>query len=203
LRKIDAILDSTSLRRELAPFYNHTGRPLVDPELMIRMLLVGYCYGIRSARRLCQEVHLNLAYRWFCRLGLEGVLRGAWIGFGFPKSGNSSTLYAPAGGTTNNKRDVDVLLPYRGFLWRGRLLARGLRRWIEGILCRLACAEPHCLAGGDFDGLSVLWIPTLTCGPFRHVESAEARNTDRLSSHERIENGVYHGFHCLPCRCLA
>ena len=52
------------------------GRPLkasVDPELMIRMPLVGYCYGIRSERRLCQEVHLNLAYRWFCRLGLEAA----------------------------------------------------------------------------------------------------------------------------------
>ena len=48
------------------------GRPSIDPELMIRMLIVGYCFGIRSERRLCEEVHLNLAYRWFCRLGLEG-----------------------------------------------------------------------------------------------------------------------------------
>src|SRR5215469_16942710 len=60
LRKIDAVLDLSGLRRELAPFYSHTGRPSVDPELMIRILLVGYCYGIRSERRLCQEVHLNL-----------------------------------------------------------------------------------------------------------------------------------------------
>lgn len=59
------------LRKQLAPFYSHTGRPSIDPELMIRMLLVGYCFGIRSERRLCEEVHLNLAYRWFCRLGLE------------------------------------------------------------------------------------------------------------------------------------
>jgi transposase-like protein DUF772 len=56
----------------LAGFYSSTGRPSVDPELMIRMLMVGYCYGIRSERRLCEEVHLNLAYRWFCGLGLEG-----------------------------------------------------------------------------------------------------------------------------------
>jgi transposase len=48
------------------------GRPSIDPELMIRMLIVGYCFGIRSERRLCEEAHLNLAYRWFCRLGLEG-----------------------------------------------------------------------------------------------------------------------------------
>jgi len=47
------------------------GLGVIDPELMIRMLLVGYCYSVRSERRLCQEVELNLAYRWFCRLGLE------------------------------------------------------------------------------------------------------------------------------------
>ena len=71
LRRIDAVLDLSWLRAELAPYYSHTGCPSVDPELMIRMLIVGYCFGIRSERRLCQEVGLNLAYRWFCRLGLE------------------------------------------------------------------------------------------------------------------------------------
>ncbi len=71
LRRIDAVLDLTWLRPELSPFYSHTGCPSIDPELMIRMLLVGYCHSIRSERRLCQEVELNLAYRWFCRLGLE------------------------------------------------------------------------------------------------------------------------------------
>ena len=59
------------LRQHLAGFYSTMGRPSVDPELMIRMLLIGYCLGIRSERRLCEEVHLNLAYRWFCRLGLK------------------------------------------------------------------------------------------------------------------------------------
>jgi transposase len=72
LRSIDRFVDLTGLRAYLSGFYSSTGRPSVDPELMIRMLLVGYCYGIRSERRLCEEVHLNLAYRWFCRLGLEG-----------------------------------------------------------------------------------------------------------------------------------
>jgi len=71
LRKIDAVLDLSKLRSELAPHYSHTGRPSIDPELMIRMLLIGYCYGIRSERRLCEEVDLNLAYRWFCRLNLD------------------------------------------------------------------------------------------------------------------------------------
>jgi transposase len=71
LRGIDGFLDLADLRQHLAPFYSHTGRPSVDPELMVRMLLVGYCFGIRSERRLCEEVHLNLAYRWFCRLRLE------------------------------------------------------------------------------------------------------------------------------------
>jgi len=72
LRSIDRFVELGGLRRELAPFYSAIGRPSVDPELMIRMLIVGYCFGIRSERRLCEEVHLNLAYRWFCRLGLDG-----------------------------------------------------------------------------------------------------------------------------------
>ena len=74
LRGIDRFLDLAELRRHLAPYYSHTGRPSIDPELMVRMLLVGYCFGIRSERRLCEEVHLNLAYRWFCRLGLEAAV---------------------------------------------------------------------------------------------------------------------------------
>jgi transposase len=74
LRKIDAVLDLDWLRAELKPFYSHTGRPSVDPELMIRMLLIGYSHSIRSERRLCQEVELNLAYRWFCKLGLEDAV---------------------------------------------------------------------------------------------------------------------------------
>jgi len=72
LRAIDRFVDLSDLRARLAPFYSETGRPSIDPELLIRMLLVGYCHGIRSERRLCEEVHLNLAYRWFCRLGLDG-----------------------------------------------------------------------------------------------------------------------------------
>jgi transposase len=71
LRQIDQFLDFDQIRQHLQPFYSTTGRPSIDPELMIRMLLVGYCYGIRSERRLCEEVNFNLAYRWFCRLGLE------------------------------------------------------------------------------------------------------------------------------------
>ena len=70
LRSIDRFVDLSDIRQYLADFYSHTGRPSVDPELLIRMLLVGYCFGIRSERRLCEEVHLNLAYRWFCRLDL-------------------------------------------------------------------------------------------------------------------------------------
>jgi transposase len=74
LRGINQFLDLSDLRSYLAPFYSHTGRPSIDPGLMIRMLIVGYCFGIRSERRLCEEVHLNLAYRWFCRLGLEDAV---------------------------------------------------------------------------------------------------------------------------------
>jgi transposase len=74
VRSIDRFVELGDLRRELAGFYSNIGRPSIDPELMIRMLLIGYCFGIRSERRLCEEVHLNLAYRWFCQLGLDGAV---------------------------------------------------------------------------------------------------------------------------------
>ncbi len=74
LRQIDRFVELDAIRAYLAPFYSSTGRPSIDPELMIRMLLVGYCMGIRSERRLCEEVHLNLAYRWFCRLDLTDAV---------------------------------------------------------------------------------------------------------------------------------
>ena len=73
LRRINPIVMQVlaDLRERLAPFYSDIGRPSIDPELMIRMLIVGYCYGIRFERRLCEEVELHLAYRWFCRLDLD------------------------------------------------------------------------------------------------------------------------------------
>ena len=70
LRSIDRFVDLSDICKYLSEFYSHTGRLSIDPELLIRMLSVGYCFGIRSERRLCEEVHLNLAYRWFCRLDL-------------------------------------------------------------------------------------------------------------------------------------
>lgn len=71
LRAVDRYLDLSEFRGSLAASYSHTGRPSIDPELIARMLIIGYCYGIRSERRLCEEVSMNLAYRWFCRLGLK------------------------------------------------------------------------------------------------------------------------------------
>ncbi len=74
LRQIDRFVDLSDVRSHLAPYYSAIGRPSIDPELMIRMLLIGYVMGIRSERRLCEEVHLNLAYRWFCRLDLTDAV---------------------------------------------------------------------------------------------------------------------------------
>src|ERR1700736_3191272 len=71
VRQIDNVLDLDWVHRELARYYSHTGRPSIDPVLMIRMLIVGYVFAIRSERRLCSEVQVNLAYRWFCKLGIE------------------------------------------------------------------------------------------------------------------------------------
>jgi transposase len=71
VRRVAAVLDLSWVRAELAPHYSHLGRPSTDPELMIRMLILGYVFAIRSERALCREVQVNLAYRWFCGLGLE------------------------------------------------------------------------------------------------------------------------------------
>jgi transposase len=71
VRQIDGLLDLSWVHKELAPYYSHTGRPSIDPVLMIQMLIVGYVFAIRSERRLCSEVRVNLAYRWFCKLGIE------------------------------------------------------------------------------------------------------------------------------------
>ena len=75
LRQLDLVLNFDRVRSVLSGHYSSTGRPSIDPELMLRILLIGYVYGIRSERQLCSEVHLNLAYRWFCRLGLEELCR--------------------------------------------------------------------------------------------------------------------------------
>jgi transposase len=74
VRKIDAALDLSWLRSELASHYSSMGRPSIDPELMIRMLVVGYVFAIRSERLICREVQVNLAYRWFCKLGIEDAI---------------------------------------------------------------------------------------------------------------------------------
>src|SRR6478752_5613946 len=71
VRQIEGVLDLSWVHKELAPYYSHTGRPSIDPALMIRMLIVGYVFAIRSERRICAEVRVNLAYRWFCKLGIE------------------------------------------------------------------------------------------------------------------------------------
>ena len=71
VRQIDGLLDLGWVHKELAPYYSHTGRPSIDPALMIRMLILGYVFAIRSERALCREVQVNLAYRWFCGLGIE------------------------------------------------------------------------------------------------------------------------------------
>ena len=71
LRRIDRHIDLNFINQITQELYSTTGRPSIDPQVLIRMMLIGYLFGITSERRLCQEVHLNLAYRWFCGLSLE------------------------------------------------------------------------------------------------------------------------------------
>ncbi len=84
VRQLAAVLDLGWVSGELSPFYSRTGRPSVDPELLIRMLIVGYVFAIRSERQLCSEVQVNLAYRWFCGLGIEDR-SPLWRGFSLPR----------------------------------------------------------------------------------------------------------------------
>src|SRR6202158_4360128 len=74
VREVAAVLDLSWVHSELAPYYPRLGRPSIDPVLMIRMLIVGYVFAIRSERALCREVRVNLAYRWFCGLSIEDRL---------------------------------------------------------------------------------------------------------------------------------
>ena len=71
VRQIAAVLDLSWVHSELASFYPNIGRPSIDPALMIRMLLIGYVFAIRSERAICRELQVNLAYRWFCGLSIE------------------------------------------------------------------------------------------------------------------------------------
>src|SRR5579864_3060873 len=71
VREVAAVLDLSWVHSELAPYYPRIGRPSIDPVLMIRMLILGYAFGLRSERLLCREVRVNLAYRWFCGLSIE------------------------------------------------------------------------------------------------------------------------------------
>ena len=71
VREIAAVVDLSWVHAELAPHYPNNGRPSIDPELMIRMLIIGYAFAIRSERALCRDVQVNLAYRWFCGLSIE------------------------------------------------------------------------------------------------------------------------------------
>jgi len=74
VRKVGALLDLSWVYPELAPYYSEIGRPSIDPVLMIRMLIIGYVFAIRSERQICREVQVNLAYRWFCELGMEDAI---------------------------------------------------------------------------------------------------------------------------------
>jgi hypothetical protein len=76
VRQIASLLDLSWVYGELAPYYSAIGRPSIDPVLMIRMLILGHVFAIRSERQLCREVQVNLAYRWFCDLGLEDAIPG-------------------------------------------------------------------------------------------------------------------------------
>jgi transposase len=71
VREIASVFDLSWVHTELGRYYSPLGRPSIDPVLIIRMLIVGYVFAIRSERSLCREVQVNMAYRWFCGLSIE------------------------------------------------------------------------------------------------------------------------------------
>jgi transposase len=78
LRLMDRFVDFSFVRERLKGFYSSTGRPSIDPEVLLRLLLVGYLYGITSERRLLEEVSMHLAYRWFTRLDFDQPTKISW-----------------------------------------------------------------------------------------------------------------------------
>src|ERR1700733_9105290 len=84
LRSIDRFVDLGGIREHLRPYYSEMGRPSIDPELMIRMLIIGYCMGIRSERRLCDEVQPGVSVvlpsqpRWRGTGSLDLLEEPAW-----------------------------------------------------------------------------------------------------------------------------
>src|SRR5215471_14384517 len=89
VREIAAVLDLSWVHSELAPYYSRLGRPSIDPVLMIRMLIVGYVFAIRSERALCRDVRVNLAYRWFCGLSIEDKIPDHSAFHGLAMSGSA------------------------------------------------------------------------------------------------------------------
>ena len=135
LRRIDRFVDLSEVRTHLEPYYSETGRPSIDPELMIRMLIVGYGFGIRSERRLCDEVHLNLAYGFVTpprACGILGSRRAkrmkkiSYRGYRFPTEIIHQAIWLYLRFTLS-LRDVEDLLAERGVA----LSYEAVRRWVN------------------------------------------------------------------------
>jgi transposase len=172
VRKIAAVLDLGWVHKELEPCYSHTGRPSIDPELMIRMLIVGYVFAIRSERQLCAEVQVNLAYRWFCGLSIEDVMpnhsafsRARRDRFRdsdvlrrvFESVVATSIASGLVGGEAFSvdasliKADVDKNKRVPGTLPAGRPVSEEARHAVDGYLAALEAARGDDDAGGDDD----------------------------------------------------
>ena len=110
VRKIDAVLNLTWVYAELAPHYSTLGRPSVDPVLMIRMLIIGYIFGLRSERLLCRELQVNLAYRWFCKLGIQHKIPDHSAFFLTSAAKRGASLFKTM--ATSRHRSTDTLTGY-------------------------------------------------------------------------------------------
>lgn len=219
LRGVDRFLDLGELRQHLTPFYSHTGRPSIDPELIMRMLVIGYCMGIRSERRLCEEIHLNLAYRWFCRLGLEDRVPDHST---FSKNRHGRFRQSDAANRANKVPSSDVTR------WRqGSQCSRPVREYLEALeasnpMADDATASTHeaeaasrnisptdpaarwtAASGGPaFYGYSTNYLIDLTAGIIMDIEATPVHRTPEVESSRTVIERVEKRFNIKPRRLV-
>jgi transposase len=177
LRRMNVFVTAalTDLHKELKPHYSDIGRPSIDPELMIRMLIVGYCYGIRSERKLCDEVELHLAYRWFCKLDLDDNVphhstfsenrlgrfrdsdllrhifeRVVWaaMAMGLVKSTRKDGTFSRFDFTFDKRRNLYICPASKTLTTTGRVAADNGIRYLAAVPdCRACPLKPKCCPG--------------------------------------------------------
>ncbi len=197
LRGIDQFLDLSELHQHLAPFYSHTGRPSIDPQLLIRMLIVGYCFGIRSERRLCEEVHLNLAY--CVREGLVGG-EGFAIDASLVKADANRQRGVP-GGEANWSDRPSISRPVREYL-AALDQAQVEKNTPKNISLTDPAAQWSAAWGPAFYAYSANYLIDIAAGIVVDVEATPAHKIDEINATKTMIERVEDRFDLKPDRLI-